>query len=188
MLTHKGTVTIVTQRLTLRRFVPDDAPTMFRNWASDDNVTRYLTWFAHRSVEETADIVNRWVAEYEADNRYQWAIVLRELGEPIGSIGVVRQNEDAAAAELGYCIGEAFWHRGYVSEALRAVMDFLFDEVGYNRLSAIHDIRNPRSGAVMKACGMQYEGTRREFALTKEGDLLSVAEYALLRRERHTKK
>ena len=56
MLTHKGTVTIVTQRLTLRRFVPDDAPTMFRNWASCDNVTRYLTWFAHRSVEETADI------------------------------------------------------------------------------------------------------------------------------------
>lgn len=49
----------------------------------------------------------------------------------------------------------------------------LYYDVGFNRIAAMHDVRNPNSGAVMKKCGMQYEGTYREARLTKEGDLLT---------------
>ena len=65
MLTHKGTQTIETSRLILRRAVREDAELMFRNWASDPEVTKYLTWPAHETVETSAWVLNSWVGEYE---------------------------------------------------------------------------------------------------------------------------
>ena len=64
MLTHKGTQTIVTDRLILRRAVMEDAEPMFRNWASDPEVTKYLTWPPHESVAVTQKILEGWVSEY----------------------------------------------------------------------------------------------------------------------------
>ena len=62
--------------------------------------------------------------------------------------------------EIGYCIGREYWHKGFVSEALAAVMQYLLTQVGAERIEARHDPRNPHSGAVMRKCGMKYEGTR----------------------------
>lgn len=183
MLNHQGTVTIETDRLILRRFVKGDASCMYKNWASRPEVTKYVTWFSHKSVEETQQIIDLWVKEYEELNRYQWAIVLKSTQEPIGSIGVVRQKEDARVAEMGYCIGDDYWHQGYTSEALFHIMSYLFNTVGFNRIAALHDVRNPYSGAVMKKCGMHYEGTLREVGITKEGEALTVSLYAALRSE-----
>lgn len=183
MLNHSGTKRLETDRLVLRRFVKSDAEPMFNNWASRAEVTKYVTWFPHKNVEETQQIVDVWVEEYSEDDRYQWAIVLKSTNEPIGSIGVVRQNEDARSAEMGYCIGNDYWHQGYTSEALYCVMNYLFVEIGFNRIAALHDVRNPNSGAVMKKCGMEYEGTHREASLTKEGELLTYSVYAALKTE-----
>lgn len=183
MLCERGTVKLETPRLVLRRFVSTDAPMMFCNWASSEAVTRYVTWFAHRDVQETQGIVDRWVGQYEEPHRYQWAIVLKETNEPIGSIGVVRMDADAESCEIGYCIGEAYWSKGITSEALQAVLHFLFEQVGFHRVAARHDIRNPRSGKVMKRCGMTYEGTCRDIGFTKEGDRLTLCLYAVLKSE-----
>jgi ribosomal-protein-alanine N-acetyltransferase len=181
MLNHKGTVTLETDRLILRRFVEDDAECMFINWASRDKVTKYLSWFPHKDIEETRKIILSWIEEYEQPNRYQWAIVLKDTNEPIGSIGVVRQKEVVKSAEMGYCICDDYWHRGYTSEALTQVLEYLFEEIGFNRISAKHDVNNPNSGAVMAKCGMKYEGTLRESWHTKEGDPMSVSIYAILK-------
>lgn len=159
---HLGTTCMETPRLTLRPFVLEDADAMFANWASDPAVTRYLTWPAHESVTVTRKILEEWIASYEQAPFYQWAIVPKEVGEPIGSISVVSQREQARMMEIGYCIGRAWWHQGIVREALRAVLAFLFDQVGVNRVQARFDPRNTRSGKVMLACGMQYEGTLRQ--------------------------
>ena len=136
MLTHKGTQTIETPRLILRRAVREDAQAMLRNWASDPEVTKFLTWPTHDSIDVTRTVLESWLAEYEKDNYYQWMIVLKEIGEPIGSISVVRQNQRVEAAEIGYCIGSAWWHQGIMSEALAAVINYLFTEVGMNRITA----------------------------------------------------
>jgi ribosomal-protein-alanine N-acetyltransferase len=64
-------------------------------------------------------------------------------------------------AHIGYCIGRKWWHSGITSEALESVIQFLIEEVGLNRIESRHDPRNPNSGAVMKKCGMKYEGTLR---------------------------
>ena len=123
MLTHKGTQTIETSRLILRRAVREDAEPMFRNWASDPEVTKYLTWPAHEKVDTAHMILDLWVSEYEKPDFYQWMIELKELGEPIGSISVVRRNDLVEEAEIGYCIGRNWWHRGITTEALSAVID-----------------------------------------------------------------
>lgn len=183
MLNHTGSVVLETDRLILRKFQLTDAENMFINWAASPEVTRYVTWFPHSSVEVSRNVIEAWIDEYQEPDYYQWAIVVKDINQPIGSIGVVRMNSDAASAEMGYCIGDKFWHQGYTSEALFCIMKHLFEVVGFNRISAIHDIRNPHSGEVMKKCGMKYEGTVREERLTKEGQLLTYSIYAALRTE-----
>lgn len=179
-LTHQGTKTLETPQLILRRFTTEDAQPMFDNWASDPEVTKFLTWPAHRDPEITARVLKSWVEDYAKADIYQWAITLRTYGDaPIGSIGVVAFDEGTACAEIGYCIGRRWWHQGIMSEALSAVMGFLIGEVGVNRIQARHDVRNPHSGAVMRKCGMRYEGTFRQAGRNQQG-ICDVSQYAFL--------
>ena len=183
MLTHKGTQTIETPRLILRRAIREDTDPMFRNWASDPEVTKFLTWPPHANIGVTQTVLECWLAEYEKADYYQWMIVLREIGEPIGSISVVRQNDAVEEAEIGYCIGSQWWHKGVMSEALSAVIEYLFTEGGMNRIAARHDPNNPHSGGVMRKCGMVYEGTTRASDKNNQG-ICDAAHYAILRRDR----
>ena len=115
MITHKGTQTIHTERLILRKFTTDDAQAMFENWASDERVTRYLTWCPHESPEATRQLLELWCAAYENPSTYNW--VIEYEGTPIGNINVVRLSEKSEYAELGYCMGYAYWNKGFMSEA-----------------------------------------------------------------------
>lgn len=180
---HCGTQTIETDRLILRKFEKEDAAAMYKNWASDPEVTKFLTWPAHTSIEVSKWVTNDWVNSYKDDNYYQWAITVKENGkEPIGSISVVHMKEEISMMHIGYCIGQAWWHKGVTSEALKAVMDFLFKEVEVNRIEARHDPRNPNSGNVMKKCGMKYEGTMRAADFNNQG-ICDACYYAILKEE-----
>ncbi|MBO4831931.1 MAG: GNAT family N-acetyltransferase [Oscillospiraceae bacterium] len=181
---HCGTKRIETERLILRRFTPDDAGAMYRNWASDSEVTRFLTWPTHGSEEISRSLLEKWTESYSDDAYYQWAIVLKENGdEPIGSISGVRHDDRTDKVEIGYCIGKPWWHRGITSEALNAVIDFFFDQVGAIRVEAKHDKENPRSGMVMKKCGMKYEGTLRSADRNNQG-ICDVCIHSVLKDER----
>ena len=180
MLTHKGTKRIETGRLILRRVRVEDAQAMFDNWASDPQVTKFLTWPTHSSVDVTKQVAESWVKGYEQDNFYQWMIELKEIGQPIGSISVVNMDDRVEKVEIGYCMGRNWWHMGIMTEALRAVIEFLFDDVGVNRIEARHDPRNPHSGGVMRKCGMKYEGTAQQADRNNQG-ICDAAIYAILR-------
>ena len=138
--------------------------------------------FGYR-LDTAIHILNEWTASYEKPDFYQWAIVPKNLNEPIGSISVVSINEKTQMAEIGYCIGRPWWNRGITSEALSAVINFMFDQVGANRVQAKHDVNNPHSGLVMKKCGMKYEGTLRSAAVNNQG-VCDVSIYALLKSDR----
>ncbi len=179
-----GTQRIETDRLILRRYVIEDADAMYKNWASDSDVTKFLTWQPHSSVEVSRGIIENWLKEYSDEKYYQWAIVLKANGnEPIGDISVVQMNEDISMVHIGYCLGRAWWRRGIMSEALKAVMDFMFDTVEVNRVESRHDPMNPNSGKVMQKCGMKYEGTLRSADRNNQG-ICDACYYALLRSER----
>lgn len=181
---HCGTQNIETERLLLRRFSIDDADAMYNNWASDPEVTEFLTWPAHDSVNVSKAVLEDWISSYKEKDYYQWAIVMKEYGmDPIGSISAVYLNDDIDMVHIGYCLGKDWWHQGIMSEALKAVMDFFFDKVGVNRIESRHDPRNPHSGMVMEKCGMRYEGTLRESDRNNKG-ICDASWYALLRTER----
>lgn len=179
-----GTQRIETDRLILRRYKIEDADAMYKNWASDSEVTKFLTWQPHPSVDVSRSIIEDWLKKYSDEKYYQWAIVLKDNGnEPIGGISVVHMNEDISMVHIGYCLGRAWWRRGIMSEALKAVTDFMFDTVEVDRVEARHDPRNPNSGKVMQKCGMKYEGTLRSADRNNQG-ICDACYYALLRSER----
>ena len=180
-LKHCGTKRLETERLLLRRFAVSDTAAMYKNWASDPEVTRFLTWPVHEREETSRAVLEDWVKGYENENCYHWAIVLKEYGaEPIGSISVVGRNDDIEMVDIGYCIGRNWWHQGIMSEALKMVIDFFFEDVGVNRIECRHDPRNPHSGMVMRKCGMKYEGTLRGSCRNNQG-ICDASWYGLLR-------
>ena len=180
---HLGTKYIETDRLVLRQFKQTDAQAMYLNWARDKEVTKFLTWPAHKCIEASESVLRDWVEQYRNDDFYQWAIVFKENGnEPIGSISVVDSNEKIKMVHIGYCIGRKWWHQGITSEALAAIIDFLIMEVGINRVESRHDPQNLNSGYVMRKCGMKYEGTMREADWNNQG-ICDFSEYAILAKE-----
>lgn len=178
MFTHKGTQTIKTERLTLRRFTPDDAQAMFDTWANDERVTRFLTWPAHESVDVTKFVLDDWCNSYEKQDFYNWAIEFE--GKIIGSIGCINTDDNSERGEIGYCIGYDFWGKGIMSEATTAVIDYLLKEVGYNRLEILHATKNPASGRVAQKCGLKFEGIKRKYFKAFNGEFLDVAFYSIL--------
>jgi len=179
---HNGTKTIETDRLMLREFRVSDASLAYKNWTSDDRVTEFLRWPKHPDVSETERVLRDWIDQYKNLDFYQWAIVLKETDEPIGSISVVEINEKLDSVHVGYCIGSKWWHQGITSEAFAALISYFFDEVGVNRVEAHHDPNNPHSGGVMKKCGLKYEGTLRQADYSNKG-IVDAAVYSILKCE-----
>ena len=179
---HLGTKMLETDRLVLRPFVREDAQPMYDNWASDPAVTKFLSWPSYKCVEDAHEILNIWLKCYEKPDFYQWAIVLKELGQPIGSISVVNSDDRVDMAEIGYCIGKSWWGRGIMPEAMSAVMDYLFRQVQMQRIEAGHDPENPASGAVLRKCGLKYEGTLRRRIRSNRG-ITDVNWYSVLKEE-----
>lgn len=155
---HKGTKELKTQRLILRRFVIEDAEAMFNNWANDPEVTKFLSWEPHGCIEVTKDLLESWVKDYQNLNCYNWAIVFDDF--LVGSISLLNLKDDICEAEAGYCMSKTHWGKGIMAEALAALLKYSFDEVGFNRIFAKHNIDNPNSGKVMKKCGMKYLETK----------------------------
>jgi ribosomal-protein-alanine N-acetyltransferase len=181
-MNHKVTRTIETERLILRKFTKGDIRLAYKNWTSDKAVTKYLRWPTHKDLSVTERVLNDWIASYQNPAYYQWAIELKSIGEPIGTISVVDMNEKLGIVHIGYCIGSKWWNQGITSEAFSSVIPFLFEEVGVNRIESQHDPNNPNSGKVMKKCGLKYEGTLRQADYSNQG-IVDACIYSLLRDE-----
>ena len=160
-----GTKWLETDRLILRMFELSDAEPMYRNWANDPDVTKFLTWPPHDNIKVSSDVLRDWISQYRNDVFYQWAIVLKENApEPIGCISNVRMDERIGMVHVGYWVGKEWWHMGITSEALSELICFFFEELKVNRIESRYDPHNPNSGKVMEKCGLVYEGT------VKQGD------------------
>jgi len=177
MLLHKGTITLLTPRLILRRFKPDDAQAMYDNWATDEKVPKFLSWNIHESVEETKDLIIKWVAEYDNLECYHW--VIEYENDIVGAINLHAVSNKSWRAELGYNIGSRWWNKGIMTEAVRAVLKFAFNEIGFNKICALYDTENVGSGKVMQKAGMVCEGhfykhTRRKDDSWGDTDFYSI--------------
>lgn len=108
MVKHVGTCELETKRLILRKFKRDDAVMVFNNWASDEEVTRYVAWPIHHHIGETTKVLIGWEMDYQHLTTYQWAIVLKETQDVIGSISLFNivnlHQKEGAVCEFGYCL------------------------------------------------------------------------------------
>ena len=148
--------TLETERLILRELKEEDAEMMFKNWASDDEVSKYVRWSTHKDVEETKEYIKIEIERCKEKDYYNWGIVLKENQELIGAIGAFPSEE--GRTELGYNISKKYWRNGYTTEALKKVLEYLTNDVEIHRYRCAHAVLNPASGAVMKKAGFKYVG------------------------------
>ena len=168
-----------TARLMLRPLVLRDAQDVW-SWASDPEVARYVLWEPHRSVADTREYIRSMRAMYRRGLPSSWAVVLRETGRVVGTVGFMWYSESNCSAEVGYSFSRQYWNRGIATEALQAVLSSAFASLPLNRVEAQHDVRNPASGRVMEKCGMRREGLLRRRVRNK-GEFIDTVLYAVLR-------
>ena len=182
-MTHKGTVTLKTERLILRRYTKDDFEPMIHNCWRDPDVWKWTSYEPMNSLDDVQILNNiftdHWFARYEKNDWYSWAIQLIATNEVIGRIRGMNPNDRIQQVELAYELGQNWWNQGYATEAAKAVIDFFFNDVGLYRIYANHAAENPASGRVMQKCGMQYEGLSRKWCLCNAGRFDGV-NYAII--------
>jgi len=145
------TVPLLTDRLYLRRFETDDASKAHENWMTDSDVTEFLSWDTHKNMSETRRVINSWVQSYQYGT-LDWCITLKGDTDPIGSITAVQDFPEQKYCEIGYCIAKDHWGKGLMSEAIRAVTDYVFSSTDYLWIQARYDLENSASGRCLEKC------------------------------------
>ena len=152
---------IRTPRLTLRRPEIPDAEAIFKTYAQDRDVTQFLPWRPHRNIEETRACVQSRVDAWQEGTDFTWAIILSD-GRLIGGISIrVREF----TADVGYVIARQYWGKGYGTEALRALIEWVMQQPGLFRVWAVCDVENIASARVMEKVGMKREGILRRWVM-----------------------
>lgn len=171
-----------TERLTLRPLDERDAPAVFE-YASNPNVTRYTLFDTHRTIDDALAFVGEYArGSYLEGVPAPLGVILKKTGALIGTIGCRWASVPNRCMELGYAIGEAYWKRGYVTEAARALIAHVFAAYEVERVQAHHMTGNEASGRVMEKLGMTREGTFRS-AVLRGGAFVDLHAYSVLRGE-----
>ena len=149
-----------TERLRLRPHVMADAAAIFATYAQDAAVARYTTWRPHESLGATREFLRRCALARKQGKAFPWAITLRDDGRLIGNI---ETRPDGHRVELGYVLARAYWGRGFMSEAVRAVTAWALAQPDIHRVWAVCDVENHASARVLEKTGMEREGLLRRW-------------------------
>ena len=156
-MNNQNTPVLETQRLILRKFTENDIKALFDIY-KDEEVNLYLPCFPLKSLKEAETFFyEKYIKEYKKDRGYRYAICLKTDNLPIGYVNVSMDNSH----DLGYGLRKEFWHNGIVTEACKAVIGQLKKD-GLLYVTATHDVKNTRSGGVMKQLGMSYKYSYKE--------------------------
>lgn len=164
-----GTKTIFTERLILRKINEYDYKQAFKNWCSDKEVAKYVMWNHHENEETTKELYNNWISEYDKPFTFRWVVELNDTHELIGMIDVVKFKKEDKRAEIGYCYGSRYWNKGYATEALKAVIDYLLNIINVELVVSGFEVSNIASGKVMEKAGMKCVGYLPKWIINKEG-------------------
>ena len=170
-----------TSRLVLRKLELADVDDMY-GYASDPEVTRYVTWDAHISRENTLGYLKFLQQRYKTDRCLVWGVVLKENNKLIGTCDYVRIDNTSKCGILGYALAREYWNQGLMSEAVRAIIDFGFEVLDLNRIEAHCMVANLASERVMQKTGMTFEGILREKVFLKN-QFISLKMYSILKKE-----
>lgn len=145
-----------TPRLRLRPFTEGDVAELHA-LMQDPDVWRYIGDRREPTLQETWRAVAGWIGHWVLRGYGIWAIEEREGGAMIGRAGLINPA-DWPGPEVGYVLGSDWWGRGYATEAARAVMDWGFATIGFERLISLIDPANTASIAVAERLGEALDG------------------------------
>lgn len=154
--------TLKTDRLRLRKTKPSDAEAIFRQYAQDIEVTKYVSWRAHRDFEETREYVRMCLLAWEVGKAFHWVIERREDNQ---LMGMIIARVDGERLELGYVLARRFWRQGYMTEAVKGIIAWALKQKEIYRVWAVCDVDNLASARVMEKVGMQREGILRRWSV-----------------------
>lgn len=174
-------LTLDTTRLRLRPLGEPDAEPLFRIFG-DPEVMRYWSKPPWRSIEEARDLVDRDRDAMAAGEYVRLGIERKEDSALIGTCSLFAFSEPCRRAEIGFALAREAWGRGYMNEALRALLRHGFDGLDLNRVEADVDPRNEASARALRRLGFELEGHLRERWIV-DGEVADTAFYGLLRRD-----
>ena len=159
-------LTLETERLILRPWEETDAEECFKD-AKDPRVGPIAGWRAHTSVENSRQVIRNVLAVPET-----YAIVLKETGKPIGSIGLHRNDlaEKPEDMELGYWLGVPYWGRGLMPEAAQELLRHAFEDLRLARVWCGYYEGNEKSKRVQEKLGFRYQWTSENAPVPQMGE------------------
>lgn len=174
---------IKTERLILRRWKRSDAGDYYE-FAKNPNVGPAAGWRPHANAFES-----RMVIVNTLMYNYCWAIVDKESGKVIGSIGLDTDKfrRVVKSRELGYSLSEEHWGKGIATEAAEAIIKYAFEKLWLDALMIKTSEDNIRSQRVIEKCGFSYEGTLRKIYRNYDGTVMPMRVYSMLREEYYGK-
>ncbi|HEX7334950.1 MAG TPA: GNAT family N-acetyltransferase [Pyrinomonadaceae bacterium] len=172
---------ITTPRVVLRWISEDDIDSVYEIF-SDPRVMRYWSTVPLPDREAAAELQREIAESNESDSMLKWGLALRDSNKVIGTTTLFHLNLDNGRAELGYAMGSAHWGKGYMHEALNALVSHAFEIMDLRRLEADVDPRNVASIRTLEKLGFQREGFLRE-RWHVNGEIQDAFFYGLLRRE-----
>lgn len=178
---------LCTSRLRLRKLTAGDVNAYYTQLGSSTEVTRYMLFQPHLDISESVVSIEKALKRYETGRCYRFCIALRDTDELIGVIEPLRFDENTAACSFAYMLGKDFWGQGYGTEALTAVLDFLFRDMEMALVAADHMAENAASGAVMRKAGMVCTGLEPG-KYEKNGTRYDAVTYAITREQWMAKK
>ncbi len=170
-----------TERLKLRKLTMRDAGDVFE-YASVPGVSLYVSWTPHRTIADTKSFLKHVLFQYEKGIPTSWGIVLKENNKLIGTGGYLWWATEHSKAELGYVVSDKYWNKGYMTEALKKILQFGFETMNLQRIEARCFVENTASERVMKKCGMKLEGILRSSSFVK-GAYRDFKLYSILKSE-----
>ncbi len=170
-----------TDRLVLRMIEKKDCRDMF-DYASHEDVTRFLSWSPHPNVDYTRGYIKVVHKHYRSGDFYDWAIVYKADGKMIGTVGFTGIDVKNNLGEIGYVLNPKYYRMGLATEAAKRVVKFGFDVIGLNRIEAKFMPGNEASHRVMEKIGMKFEGTGRQVMFVK-GEYKDISVCAITKDE-----
>ena len=173
-----------TERLIVRHWEEKDYLDLY-DYAKDEEITKFLTWQPYKSEEEAKERIAILLEKYKNNEiKTDYAIELKSENKVIGSIAIVRYSEkNEGLAEIGYVLGLKYQGFGYMTEALKGMFKYIFENSIAARIQLQHDIDNPKSGNVMKRAGMTFEGVLRKAGESNYRSRADLANYSILKEE-----
>lgn len=172
---------ITTPRLVLRWISADDVDALYEIF-SDPKVMRYWSSGPLPNREAAAELQCEIAESNQSNLRWKWGVALRDSNNLIGTATLFNVDLSNGRAEIGYALGSAHWGKGYINEALTALVSHAFEVLDLRRLEADVDPRNTSSIRTLERLGFQREGLLRE-RWHVEGEIQDAFFYGLLRRE-----